>query len=406
MDWLDQYLDSLGDYKTMISPADTHIWGVHPKLNNVQQRMIFDASAQTESEYRKLVVEARREEEQHGASLGIGADPGSVSVPTPTITPTITPTPSITPTITPTITITPTVTPTITVTPTPTPTPVYPEWSAGASYNVGDIVKHEGINYECVTAAGVGVGPFGGYLDGSAPNLPGIVFWSPYPIVNSFAYLTYAPGGLFASFTGNIPENWVKLQNIGFAIIGSSATSIGPDAFRSNDLFSIRIPSNITSIGTSAFRDNVVLSTVILSNNITSIGNNAFNGCALTNVTLPDNLQSLANGVFKGNDINAISIPASVTSIGNDTFQGNDLASLIIPDSVISIGNDAFRDNTNLASVSCFVPFATFIGTNAFLVTASPLVIHVRFTDATWNALLGSGKTFQGNTNVTVLNDL
>jgi hypothetical protein len=367
MDFLDQYLLGLGEFKTVVSPADTHIWGVRPKLNNTQQRLLFNANAQSEAEFRQFVAEARKEEEQQGMgpSYGIGADPGS-----PTVQQVI-----------------------------------YPEWSGGASYNVGDIVQLAGVNYECVTDAGAGYGPFGGFLDGSGSGL-GTVYWSVHPIVNSFAYLTYAPGGLFASFTGNIPENWVKLQNIGFAIIGSSATSIGPDAFRSNDLTSIRIPVYITSIGASAFRDNVVLSTVILSNNITSIGNNAFNGCALTQITLPDNLQSLANGVFKANDITAITIPATVTSIGSDAFQGNNLSSLIIPSTVTSIDNEAFRDNNNLASVNCFVPFTSFIGINAFLNTASPLVIHVRSTDATWNALLGSGVTFQGNTNVTVVNDL
>jgi hypothetical protein len=40
------------------------------------------------------------------------------------------------------------------------------------------------------------------------------------------------------------------------------------------------------------------------------------------------------------------------------------------------------------------------------LQTASPLVIHVRYTDSTWDALVGTGKTFQGNTNATVIKDL
>ena len=85
MDWLDQYLDGLGEYKTTVSPADTHIWGVKPKLNNIQERMIFDAAAQSELEFRQMVQEARAElEEQGGGGMsvddveaGIGADPGS-----------------------------------------------------------------------------------------------------------------------------------------------------------------------------------------------------------------------------------------------------------------------------------------------------------------------------------------
>jgi hypothetical protein len=85
MDWLDQYLDGLGEYKTTVSPADTHIWGVKPKLNNIQERMIFDAAAQSELEFRQMVQEARAELETQGGGgmsvddveAGIGADPGS-----------------------------------------------------------------------------------------------------------------------------------------------------------------------------------------------------------------------------------------------------------------------------------------------------------------------------------------
>jgi len=137
MDWLDQYLNGLGEYKTTVSPADTHIWGVKPKLNNVQERMIFDAVAQSELEFRQIVQEARTALEEHGMSNtdvedGIGADPGSPArstttsvTPTPSITPTITVTPSITPTmtVTPTITVTTTITITPSITPTITPSP-------------------------------------------------------------------------------------------------------------------------------------------------------------------------------------------------------------------------------------------------------------------------------------------
>ena len=85
MDWLDQYLNGLGEYKTTVSPADTHIWGIKPKLNNVQERMQFDAAAQSEAEFRTLVQEARAELEEHGMSRddvaeGIGSDPGSPTV--------------------------------------------------------------------------------------------------------------------------------------------------------------------------------------------------------------------------------------------------------------------------------------------------------------------------------------
>jgi hypothetical protein len=127
MDWLDQYLNGLGEYKITVSPADTHIWGVKPKLNNVQERMIFDAVAQSEQEFRQIVQEARHELEAHGHSDvadAVGADPGSparASSPSVTPTPTVTPSIAVSPTPTPTITVTTSITPTMTVTPTITP---------------------------------------------------------------------------------------------------------------------------------------------------------------------------------------------------------------------------------------------------------------------------------------------
>jgi hypothetical protein len=75
-----------------------------------------------------------------------------------------------------------------------------------------------------------------------------------------------------------------------------------------------------------------------------------------------------------------------------------------IPDSVTSIGSNAFRNNTTLASVSCFATRTAFVGSNAFTNTASPLTIRARAADVTWTA--GTGLSFQGNTNVTVIKDL
>jgi len=77
MDWLDNYLDGLGQYKVTVSPADTHVWGVKPKLNNVQQKMLFDAAAQSELEYRLLVQEARQAEIDAG--MGGSYDAGSAA---------------------------------------------------------------------------------------------------------------------------------------------------------------------------------------------------------------------------------------------------------------------------------------------------------------------------------------
>ena len=55
--------------------------------------------------------------------------------------------------------------------------PVYPAYSGGAIYSIGDRVSHGGGNYVCIYNAGsAGYGPFGGYLNG---ELDGIIYWLP-----------------------------------------------------------------------------------------------------------------------------------------------------------------------------------------------------------------------------------
>ena len=77
MDWLDNYLDGLAQYKTTVSPSDTHIWGVKSTPNAQQKRMLFDAAAQSELEYRLIVQEARQAEIDAG--MGGSYDAGSAA---------------------------------------------------------------------------------------------------------------------------------------------------------------------------------------------------------------------------------------------------------------------------------------------------------------------------------------
>ena len=99
----------------------------------------------------------------------------------------------------------------------------------------------------------------------------------------------------------------------------------------------------------------------------------------------------------------------SVTSIGSYAFAYcTSLTSITIPNSVTSLGVYAFKSSTALATVLCYVA-QEVIGSEAFYNTASPLTIRVPTTGAvgdTWNALVGTGQTFQGNTNVTVIRNL
>jgi len=228
--------------------------------------------------------------------------------------------------------------------------------------------------------------------------------------------------------TGDIPNDWVANEATVASVIfanNNSVTNIGGSAFQGNQLTSVTIPNSVTSIGNGAFYNNQ-LTSVTIPNSVTSIGDFAFYGNqlaaltipssvtsigayafasnALTTVTIPDSVTSIGDYTFAGNALTTVTIPNSVTSIGNYAFQSNALTTVTIPNSVTSIGYYAFSNNTSLASVSCFAPATAFVGSQAFYYTASPLTIRARSSDASWTA--GTGLTFQGNNNVTVIKDL
>ena len=211
-------------------------------------------------------------------------------------------------------------------------------------------------------------------------------------------------GNVLDTVNGNVPENWKSNQGIvGYADVGTSATSIGSYAFSYTQLTSVTIPDSVTSIGSYAFYTNL-LTSVTIPNSVTSIGNYAFNGNQITSVTIPNSVTTIGNGTFGSNQLTSVTIPNSVTSIGDLAFGVNQLTSVTIPNSVTTIGNGTFIYNSNLATVNCNTTLAAFVGFNAFLNTASPLTIHARATDDSWTA--GTGLSFQGNNNVTVIKDL
>jgi len=238
-----------------------------------------------------------------------------------------------------------------------------------------------------------------------------------------------ANGVVLSSVQGNIPAGWRYYQSTTASVIfanDGSVTSIGESAFYYNQLTQVIIPDGVTDIGNGAFGNNQLTQATIPAS-VTNIGNSAFAGNQLTQVTIPASVTNIGNYAFYYNQLTQVTIPASVTNIGNSAFAGNQLTQVTIPDGVTNIGNDAFvsnqltavtipasvtnignyafRGNTNLASVSCFTTYTSFVvGGNAFFETASPLTIHARIADATWTA--GSSQTIQGNNNVTVIKDL
>lgn len=243
-------------------------------------------------------------------------------------------------------------------------------------------------------------------------------------------------GGEVASITGDIPANWVDGQTTVTSVIfanNNSVTSIGNHAIAGTQITSITIPNSVTSIGDYAFYLCTSLTTATIGNSVTSIGSNAFLVClGLTSITIPNSVTdigsyafyqcsalnsvtftptssvtSIGNYAFGSCAFSSITIPNSLTNIGSNAFYSlANLTSITIPSNVTSIDSEAFKGCPILATVLCYVPTSAFIGSDAFSYTASPLTIRVRLTDTSWTALLGTGQTFQGNTNVTVINNL
>ena len=187
--------------------------------------------------------------------------------------------------------------------------------------------------------------------------------------------------------TGDIPVSWVQSEATVASVIfanDNSVTSIGNYAFANcTSLASVTIPNSVLTIGDKAFRLCTSLTTITIGTSVTSIGENAFQATLISSITIPNSVQSIGSYAF---------------------YQCTNLISITIPNTVTSIGSYAFTECNNLATVLCNVAQSAFTGTDAFSLTASPLVIQARITDASWTA--GTGLTFQGNTNVTVIKNL
>jgi hypothetical protein len=211
--------------------------------------------------------------------------------------------------------------------------------------------------------------------------------------------------------TGDIPPSWLESESTVTSVIfanDNSVTSIGSFAFYNcTSLSSITIPNSVTIIGDSAFFSNSI-TTITIPNSVTTIEDEAFKNCtSLTSVTFTatSSVTSIGSYAFAYTAITSITIPNSVTSIGNYAFfECDSLATATLGTDLTSIGSYAFYRCDNLATVLCYAPQSAFTGSNAFIETASPLVIQARITDASWTA--GTGLTFQGNTNVTVIKNL
>jgi hypothetical protein len=232
---------------------------------------------------------------------------------------------------------------------------------------------------------------------------------TPEPITTSRAFNSSGVQ-VGSTNTGNIPNSWVEGEDTITSVIfanDNSVTSIGNLAFYGcTGLTTLTIPNSVTSIGNYAFYGCTGLTTLTIPNSVTSIGDKAFRyNSSLATVTIGNDLTSIGSYAFASTALTNITIPNSVTSIGDNAFGFNtNLTTITIETGVTGIGSEAFRSNFSLATVLCYVAQSAFVGSDAFYNTSSPLTIRARSTDASWTA--GTGLTFQGNTNVTVIKNL
>lgn len=145
-------------------------------------------------------------------------------------------------------------------------------------------------------------------------------------------------GGLLSRVTGldsvTYIGEWAFGDNFNLNVsIPSTATYIGPSAFRNTCIETAIIPEGITEIHDEVFYGCEYLANVSLPNSITSIGDTSFYGCSsITSIEMPSNLRSIGYMAFcECTSLTSLNLPASLTTISEYAFDGcNNLTSIII----------------------------------------------------------------------------
>jgi hypothetical protein len=125
--------------------------------------------------------------------------------------------------------------------------------------------------------------------------------------------------------------------NDGFTAINlpDGLITIGAQAFRSNLLTSVTIPSTVTTIADLAFYNNSLLTTVNIPSGVTSIGNSAF---YFTNLTFTDlvipNSCSVGALAFVGVEVTGTLTINNNAVLGRESFEGGTFNNIVIGDNV------------------------------------------------------------------------
>ena len=223
-------------------------------------------------------------------------------------------------------------------------------------------------------------------------------------------------------------DNIGSIQKI---IIEDGVTSIGSNAFRKCDVYSVSIPKSVKKIGNDAFRECRKISYVYLEGVVT-IGERAFQSCDnIRGVTLPACINEIGSGAFfqcqelvsvgfdpdtesvtVGDDIfNScwrlmdVTLPKTMNQIGKNMFYScMALPGLIIPEGVTSIGEGAFSSCRGMTTV--FIPKSVKqIGIAAFA-KSGLTTVYYGGSEAEWKNIQKIGDTAATLSNVTLFCDI
>ena len=219
-------------------------------------------------------------------------------------------------------------------------------------------------------------------------------------------------------------DNISSVQKI---IIEDGVTSIGRNAFRKCDVYSVSIPKSVKKIGDDAFRECRKISYVYLEGVVT-IGERAFQSCDnIRGVTLPACIKEIGSAAFfqcqelvsvgfdpntqsvtVGDDIfNScwrlmdVTLPKTMNQIGKNMFYScMALPGLVIPEGVTSIGEGAFTNCSYMTTV--FIPKSVKqIGIAAFA-KSGLTTVYYGGSEAEWKNIQKIGDTAATLSNVTL----
>lgn len=93
--------------------------------------------------------------------------------------------------------------------------------------------------------------------------------------------------------------------------------------------FQITLPSKLRMIGEEAFFHCGLEGELIIPENCLDLGINAFASNNLTSVTLPSKIEMISKGLFAGNSITSVTIPKYVSYIGRSAFACENLQTVV-----------------------------------------------------------------------------